>query len=240
MIGHAVGFDLAVLKRECERAGLPWSRPRTLDTRLLAEIAAPEPRRLLARQARSLARGRDHGPSLGPRRRGDHGAHIPGAGAEAARAGIRTVGRGRAGLPCAHRRARRAASRRLGRGGERPPRVDAERTLRRIDSYRLPPSRPRRHARAGELRRRRTLRLGDALALMASEKISSLLCGARTAPARRRSRRPTPASSPSATCCARSAELGADALELAGRPDHEQAAGLRFPPTPSSIAPSAA
>ena len=42
MIGHSVGFDLAVLKRECERAGFAWTRPRTLDTRLLAEIAAPD------------------------------------------------------------------------------------------------------------------------------------------------------------------------------------------------------
>ncbi len=42
VVGHTLGFDLAVLKRECERAGLPWVRPRTLDTRLLAEIAAPD------------------------------------------------------------------------------------------------------------------------------------------------------------------------------------------------------
>jgi CBS domain-containing protein len=42
VIGHTVGFDLAMLKRECDLAGLPWARPRTLDTRLLAEIAAPE------------------------------------------------------------------------------------------------------------------------------------------------------------------------------------------------------
>ena len=42
VVGHAVGFDLAVWKRECELAGLPWRRPRTLDTRLLAEIAGPE------------------------------------------------------------------------------------------------------------------------------------------------------------------------------------------------------
>jgi len=40
-VGHAIGFDLAVLKREFARAGVPWSPPRTLDTRLLAEIAAP-------------------------------------------------------------------------------------------------------------------------------------------------------------------------------------------------------
>lgn len=42
VIGHTVGFDLAMLKRECDLAGLPWTRPRTLDTRLLAQIAAPE------------------------------------------------------------------------------------------------------------------------------------------------------------------------------------------------------
>jgi DNA polymerase-3 subunit epsilon/CBS domain-containing protein len=41
VIGHSVGFDIAVLERECERAGLAWTRPRTLDTRLLAEIVAP-------------------------------------------------------------------------------------------------------------------------------------------------------------------------------------------------------
>jgi CBS domain-containing protein len=42
MIGHTIGFDLAVLKRECERAGMAWTRPRTLDTRLLAEVAEPD------------------------------------------------------------------------------------------------------------------------------------------------------------------------------------------------------
>jgi CBS domain-containing protein len=42
VIGHALGFDLAVLKRECERAGLGWTRPHTLDTRFLAEVAEPD------------------------------------------------------------------------------------------------------------------------------------------------------------------------------------------------------
>jgi CBS domain-containing protein len=42
VIGHTVGFDLAVLKRECERAQIPWTRPRTLDTRLLAEVTSPD------------------------------------------------------------------------------------------------------------------------------------------------------------------------------------------------------
>jgi CBS domain-containing protein len=42
LIGHTVGFDLAVLSRECARAGLSWTQPAALDTRLLAEIAEPE------------------------------------------------------------------------------------------------------------------------------------------------------------------------------------------------------
>lgn len=42
VIGHAIGFDLAIFKRECERAEIAWSSLRTLDTRLLAKIAAPD------------------------------------------------------------------------------------------------------------------------------------------------------------------------------------------------------
>jgi DNA polymerase-3 subunit epsilon/CBS domain-containing protein len=38
MIGHSFGFDLAILKRECERAGLPWQEPLWLDTRFLAVL----------------------------------------------------------------------------------------------------------------------------------------------------------------------------------------------------------
>ncbi len=41
LIGHTLGFDLAVLKRECARTGLPWKTPRTLDTNLLAQVAEP-------------------------------------------------------------------------------------------------------------------------------------------------------------------------------------------------------
>jgi CBS domain-containing protein len=41
LIGHTLGFDLAVLKRECARAGVPWHPPRTLDTALLAQVVAP-------------------------------------------------------------------------------------------------------------------------------------------------------------------------------------------------------
>ena len=41
VIGHTVGFDLAVLQRECERAGLHWKRPRALDTQHLAQVVEP-------------------------------------------------------------------------------------------------------------------------------------------------------------------------------------------------------
>ena len=41
VIGHTLGFDLAILKRECERAGIPFRLPRALDTQLLAQVAEP-------------------------------------------------------------------------------------------------------------------------------------------------------------------------------------------------------
>lgn len=41
VIGHSVGYDLAILARETERAGMGFSRPRTLDVSLLAKIAEP-------------------------------------------------------------------------------------------------------------------------------------------------------------------------------------------------------
>lgn len=41
LIGHSIGFDLAVMERECRVAGLPWTKPRALCTRLLATVANP-------------------------------------------------------------------------------------------------------------------------------------------------------------------------------------------------------
>src|SRR2546430_1247494 len=41
VIGHTLGFDLAVLKREGAGEGARCSRPRPLDTRLLAQVAEP-------------------------------------------------------------------------------------------------------------------------------------------------------------------------------------------------------
>jgi CBS domain-containing protein len=61
LVGHAVGFDLAVLAREARRAGLHWHKPRSLCVRTLAMIAAP---RGQERQDRSRPHGR---PTADPR-----------------------------------------------------------------------------------------------------------------------------------------------------------------------------
>ena len=42
VIGHSLGYELAVLRAEFRRAGRHWSPPRALDTRLLAEVAQPD------------------------------------------------------------------------------------------------------------------------------------------------------------------------------------------------------
>jgi CBS domain-containing protein len=41
MIGHSIGYDLAVLSADATRAGFDFVRPRTLDVRLLAQIVEP-------------------------------------------------------------------------------------------------------------------------------------------------------------------------------------------------------
>lgn len=42
LLGHSIGFDLAILQRECARAGVPWTQPRSLCTRFLSEVVEPE------------------------------------------------------------------------------------------------------------------------------------------------------------------------------------------------------
>lgn len=42
IIGHTVGFDLAILERQLTGCGLAWRRPRMLDTQLLGQLANPE------------------------------------------------------------------------------------------------------------------------------------------------------------------------------------------------------
>jgi len=41
LIGHSIGFDLAVLSNEFRRAGVAWKQPRSLCARMLAEVAEP-------------------------------------------------------------------------------------------------------------------------------------------------------------------------------------------------------
>jgi DNA polymerase-3 subunit epsilon/CBS domain-containing protein len=135
VIGHAIGFDLAVIRRECERAGLAWKRPRTLDTRLLAEIAEPN---LAGYTLENLAAWLDVEIKDRHSARGDAlaCAHVFLALLPKLReGGIRTLAEAE--------RACRALTEVLDehhRAGwvepvEAPARYDAERTLRRIDSY---------------------------------------------------------------------------------------------------------
>ncbi len=42
LVGHAVGFDLAVLEREAQRSGSGWQKPRSLCVRSLAMLVAPD------------------------------------------------------------------------------------------------------------------------------------------------------------------------------------------------------
>lgn len=41
IIGHTIGFDLAMLAQECKRAGLPYEKPPSLDTQFLAQLIDP-------------------------------------------------------------------------------------------------------------------------------------------------------------------------------------------------------
>jgi CBS domain-containing protein len=173
VIGHTLGFDLAVLKRECGRAGIAWKRPRALDTRLLAEVARPD---LAGYSLDQLAAW------LGVTMNGRHSAlgdatitaHVflallP----ELRRGGIRTLAEAQ------------QASRRLTdvledqhRAGwlepvETPSRRDAERSLARVDSY------PYRHRVSGVMSApprfvSADVTVADALSIMARERISSL------------------------------------------------------------------
>ena len=113
---HTVGFDLAMLKRECDLAGLPWIRPRTLDTRLLAQIVAPELAGYALEKLAAWLGVEVVEPAFRARRRGNDRAGVSGAGAQAARPRHPHHCRSRAGLPCPHFRTRRSGAERLGRG----------------------------------------------------------------------------------------------------------------------------
>ena len=173
VIGHALGFDLAVLKRECERAGIGWTRPHILDTRLLAEVAEPD---LAGYSLDSLAawlgieitdRHSALGDALACAR--IFLALLP----KLREGGIRTLAE--AERAC---RALTDALDQQHRAGwveavEAPSRADTERTLRRIDSY------PYRHRIRDIMRSPVQFIAADqsireALARMTKERISSL------------------------------------------------------------------
>ena len=156
LIGHTLGFDLAVLKRECERAGLPWTAPRTLDTRLLAQVAEPN---LGGYTLEHLASWLDvtidgrHSAVADARH---HGQDIPRAAAETARGNIRTLAEAEQAclaltgvLDEQHR-----AGWEAGGGAAARARGAHARAHRYLS---LPPSRRRRHERAAEIHRRRCL-----------------------------------------------------------------------------------
>ena len=67
-IGHTLGYDLAVFKRECDRANVPFPMPRTLDTALLAQVVEPN---LPSHALRASRRGSGsrRGSPFGNRRR---------------------------------------------------------------------------------------------------------------------------------------------------------------------------
>ena len=65
LIGHAIGFDCAVLARECSRIGKTWQPPLTLDTQMLAQIAEPELAGYSLENLAAWAGRRNHQPPLG-------------------------------------------------------------------------------------------------------------------------------------------------------------------------------
>ena len=87
---------IAVLKRECELAGISWQHPRLLDTRLLAQVAKPDLAGYSLDQVASWLGVEVVRPAFGARRCDDHRARLPGPGAEAARARHPHAGRGHA------------------------------------------------------------------------------------------------------------------------------------------------
>jgi CBS domain-containing protein len=134
VIGHTVGFDLAVLQRECQRAGIAFHPPRALDTRLLAEIIEPT---LAAYTIESLATWLAIQPSERHSAKGDaittariFAALVP----KLRDGGIRTLGE--ATLSC---RALTTVLEEQHRAGWTdigvPAHHHAERILARIDSY---------------------------------------------------------------------------------------------------------
>jgi DNA polymerase-3 subunit epsilon/CBS domain-containing protein len=173
VIGHTIGFDLAVWKRECDEAGLPWIRPRTLDTRLLAEIAAPK---LAGYALEKLAAWLDIDVADRHRALGDAvmtARVFLGLVPKLRDHGIRTVAE--AERACHALTAVLDDQVRSGwvEAVEPPSRLDAERTLRRYDTYAFR-RRNRDIMRTPVVFVAPDLSIKEAVARMGREKISSL------------------------------------------------------------------
>ena len=228
LIGHSLGFDLAVLKREFARAGVAWQPPRTLDTRLLAEVAAPE---LAGYSLDSLsawlgvAMGARHS-ALGRRR--NHGARVPRALPKLREAGIRTLAE--AERACRGMTATLEGQHRAG-WAEPVQAPDAARRGRAHRQLSVSAPRGRRDERAGSFHCagcaacRRT-GAHDARARVVAVRASRRL----RPPGRGRMR---PASSPSAMCCARSPMAARRRLTQPGRRCREPPARAPSRPTRS-------
>ncbi|MBX3535626.1 MAG: CBS domain-containing protein [Xanthobacteraceae bacterium] len=173
VIGHSLGYDLAVLANECARTGMPFSRPRTLDVRLLAQIVEPS---LAGYSLDSLAAWLDIQPADRHAALGDAltAARIFVALVPKLREGnIRTLAE--AEVACAKLSAALEEQHRAGwiEPVLVPSRADSERILARLDSY------PYRH-RVRELMSSpprfvaSDATIEDALKFMADGKISSL------------------------------------------------------------------
>lgn len=170
VIGHAIGFDLAVLKSECERASLAFHPPRTLDTRLLAQLCEPN---LADFTLESLAAWLGLAPVDRHSALGDavttariFSALVP----KLREGGVRTIAE--AMQAC---RSLTAVLDEQHRAGwvEAPARLDSERSLARIDSYPY-------HHRVRDVMRTPAkfvtegTPLGEALARLMDERISSV------------------------------------------------------------------
>ena len=182
VIGHTLGFDLALLKQECERSGVPFAPWPTLDARFLAEIAAPT---LASFSVDALAAWL--GIPAGGRHRAAGDARITaevflGLAPKLRASGIRTFGE--ASRACS--RLTRVLDHHHRAGWVEPTadliEADRHEVERRLDSYpyrhrvRDVMTRPPSFAREGE-----TVRA--ALARMVDSRISSLVIGSPEAPA---------------------------------------------------------
>ncbi|MBI3436290.1 MAG: CBS domain-containing protein [Proteobacteria bacterium] len=173
VIGHMLGFDLAVLQRECDRAGIAWRMPRGLDTRLLAPLADQSLEGCtldaLAAWLKVELRGRHSAPGDADITARVFLALLPWL----RRAGIRTLAQ--AERACRARTEALDAEHRAGWARSVAPAesIDDEHALRRLDSY------PYRHRVAALMAHPPQFiapddTLGEALARMSRARISSL------------------------------------------------------------------